>query len=78
VVDQKVQGVLETFRQELALQINGEKPRTGINVLVAGHAGLLKLNAGWSLDIPFGSRQDALMMRDFLQPRWASYVALSM
>mgnify|MGYP003507246562 CR=1 FL=1 len=69
MVDLVAQGMLETSRQELALQIDGKKPRAGITVLVAGHAGLRKPNAGWSLDIPFGSRQDAPMMRVFLQLR---------
>ena len=69
MLDQMVQSVLERARQELALQIDSEKPRTGVNVLVAGHSLLPKPNAGWSLDIPFGSRQDAPMMRVFLQLR---------
>jgi hypothetical protein len=53
-------GVLEGAGQELALQIDGKKPRAGINVLVAGHAGLPKPDTPSSLDVQFGSRQDAL------------------
>ena len=65
VIDKVVQGVLESAGQKLPLQIDGKKTRAGVNVLVAGHAGLLKPNAGWSLDIPFGSRQDALHEKSF-------------
>jgi len=49
MIDQVVQGVFEIPRQELALQVDGGKPRTGINVLVAGHARLLKPSTPSSL-----------------------------
>jgi len=62
-----VQGVLDALRQELMLKIDGEKPWAGINMLVAGHPCLSQPNALSSLDIPFGSRQDAPMLSDYLQ-----------
>jgi hypothetical protein len=42
-----------------------------VDVLVAGHGIGSKRDAGMTLDIPFGSQQNALMKRVFLQPRWA-------
>ncbi|MCZ2155270.1 MAG: hypothetical protein LC114_15440 [Bryobacterales bacterium] len=67
--DEVAERVLEDALQQLPDQIQGEKTRTGVDVLVAGHAGLPKPNTPSSLDIPFGSRQDAPMKRVFLQPR---------
>lgn len=64
-IDEVVQGMLESAGQKLPLQIDGKKPRAGINVLVAGHAGPPKPNTPSSLDIPFGSRQDALHEKSF-------------
>ena len=37
VIEQVVQRVLESTRQQLPRQINREQPRAGIDVLVAGH-----------------------------------------
>ena len=50
------------------LQIDGKKLRTGINMIVAGHPGPSQPNALLSLDIPFGSRQDALHERSCSTP----------
>ena len=69
VVDDPVQCVFEAARQELPLQIHGEEPRVGINVLVAGHAALPLLVPLRLLVIPFGSQQNATMKRIFLQLR---------
>ena len=40
-----------------------------IDCFVAGHDAFLSSTSGWSLDIPYGSRQDAAMNRIFLQLR---------
>lgn len=63
-----MQSVLETPRQEQMLQIDGKKPWAGVNMLVAGHPCLSQPNALLSLDIPFGSRQDALHERSCSTP----------
>jgi len=42
-----------------------------VDVLVACHAGLRRFNPCWSLDIPFGSQQNAAMNRLFLRRRSA-------
>ena len=68
VIDQVVQRVFEGAGEQLPLQIDGNKARAGVDVFVARHAGL-QMNFRLSLDIPFGSRQNARMKRLFLQPR---------
>jgi len=39
VVDQVVEGVFEAAGQQLPFEIDGNKARAGVDVLVAGHAG---------------------------------------
>jgi hypothetical protein len=63
--------VLEGARQKLPLQINGNESRAGVDVFVAGHEISSKRDALMTLDIPFGSQQNAAMTRLFLHPRWA-------
>ena len=41
-VEQVVQRVLEGAGQQLRLEIDGQKPRAGVDVLVAGHLGLVQ------------------------------------
>jgi hypothetical protein len=55
-------------RQGIVLAVAGEH----VNVLVAGHEFSSKRDAPMTLDIPFGSRQDARMNELFLQLRWTS------
>ena len=50
------------------LQIDGKKPWAGIKMLVAGHPCPSQPNALLSLDIQFGSRQDALHERSCSTP----------
>jgi hypothetical protein len=40
VVDQVIEGVLEAAGQQLPFEIDGNEARAGVDVLVAGHAGL--------------------------------------
>jgi PhzF family phenazine biosynthesis protein len=42
VIDQVVQGMLKAAGQQLSLEINGNEARAGVDVFVAGHAGLRK------------------------------------
>ena len=61
--------MLEGAREELPLQINSEKPRTGVDVFVARHLFLRKDVLQFDLGISFGSRHDADMKILFLQLR---------
>ena len=74
VLPEIVQGMLEGAGQQLPLQINGKEARTGVYVFVASHEISYKRDAPMTLDIPFGSRQDARMNRVLLQLRWTSQV----
>jgi hypothetical protein len=65
-------------KQELPFEIDGEEARAGVpqgdflrgvDVLVAGHGISSRRDAPMTLDIPFGSRQDARMNELFLQLR---------
>lgn len=58
--------VLEGAGYQLRAQIDSEKARAGVDCFVASHAGLW---FSWSVDIPFGSGQDARMKRNFRQLR---------
>jgi hypothetical protein len=69
MIDQIVQGMLEGAGQQLPFEIDGKEARAGVYVLVAGHEFSSKRDAPMTLDIPFGSRQDARMKRLFLQLR---------
>jgi hypothetical protein len=71
MVDEVVQRVFEGAGQELPFEINGNEARAGVDCLVPGHGSLSKGNSLMTLDIPFGSQQNAAMKRLFLQPRWA-------
>lgn len=62
VIDEVVQGMFDSARQKLALQIDSKQTRAGVDYLVACHFHLPKPNARWSLDIPFGSQQNAPMI----------------
>jgi hypothetical protein len=64
--------MLEGAGQQLPFEIDGKEARAGVYVLVAGHEFSSKRDALMTLDIPFGSRQDARMKRLFLQLRWAT------
>ena len=68
VIDQVVQDVFEGARYQLP-EIDGDETWAGVDVFVAGHGSLSKGNSLMTLDIPFGSRQDAGMKRLFLQLR---------
>jgi len=59
VVDQLVQGMLETAGNELAFEIDRKEAWAGVDVLVAGHDSSPLCNIHWIIDIPFGSRHDA-------------------
>jgi hypothetical protein len=61
--------VFEGTGQQLPFEIDGDQPRAGVDVFVAGHGIGSKRDASMTLDIPFGSRQDARMKRLFLQFR---------
>ena len=69
MIDQVVHRVLETAGQQLPLQIHREKPRAGVDCFVAGHDAFLSSTSRWSLDIPFGSRQDARDEQNFSTAR---------
>jgi hypothetical protein len=69
VIDEVVQRVFEGAGQELPFEINGNEARAGVDGFVAGHGSLSKGNSLMTLDIPFGSQQNAAMKRLFLQPR---------
>ena len=71
-IDEVVQGVFEGAGQQLPFEIDGKKARAGINVFVAGHGCAFKENTPMTLDIQFGSQQNAAMKILFLQPRWGS------
>jgi len=61
---------LKGTRQKLPLQINGKKSGAGVDVFVARHSSLQNKVPHFDLDICFGSRHDAQMIRLFLQLRW--------
>jgi hypothetical protein len=61
--------MLEGAGQQLPFEIHGEEARAGVDVFVAGHGIGSIQDALMTLDIPFGSRQDARMKRLFLQLR---------
>ena len=69
LIDEVVQGVFEGAGVQLALEINGNEARAGVDVLVAGHGIGSKRDTCMTLDIPFGSPQNARMKRRFLRPR---------
>lgn len=71
MVDQVVERVFETAGDELPFKIDREEARAGVNGLVAGHGAPPVCDNRWSVDIPFGSRQDAVLIKLFLQPRYA-------
>jgi hypothetical protein len=52
--------------QQLPLQVNSEKPGTGVDVFVTRHLLLQNIVLYFDLDIYFGSRRDARMIRLFL------------
>jgi hypothetical protein len=64
-----IHGMLKCTWQNLPLQVNSEKSRTGINVFVARHLFSQNITLHFDLDICFGSRHDALMKILFLQLR---------
>ena len=49
---------------------NGKEMRAGVDDFLAGHAGLPEGVLPWSVDIPFGSRQDAQILGIFRQFLW--------
>ena len=59
VVDGVVERVLKANREKLTFQIDGEEARAGVDVFVAGHGHSKKSLTLVSLDIPFGSPQNA-------------------
>jgi hypothetical protein len=61
--------MLEGAGQQLPFEIDGKKTRAGVDVLVAGHEISSRRDDPMTLDIPFGSRQDARMNELFLQLR---------
>jgi hypothetical protein len=61
--------MLEGTRMQLPVEIDGNEARAGVYLLVAGHDCSFARTYAWSIDIPFGSRQDAWMKRLFLQLR---------
>lgn len=65
-----IQRVLEAAGQQLPFKINGNQARAGVNVLVAGHGSVSESDLLMTLDIPFGSQQNAVMNELFLQRRW--------
>jgi len=69
VIHQIIQGMLEGAGQQLPFEIDGNEARAGVAVLVAGNEISSKRNAAMTLDIPFGSRHDAVMTILFLQLR---------
>ena len=73
MIDQIVQGVFEGAGKQLPFEINDYEARAGVDVLLAGHEIDSKRDAPMTLDIPFGSQQNARMKRLFLQLRWASH-----
>lgn len=68
VVEQVVQRMFESAGDELPLQVNGEKPRASVNVLVARHGASPEQRQRHKLDAIMGLRQDTKMIL-FLQPR---------
>jgi hypothetical protein len=64
-----VQRVLEGAGQQLPFKIDGNEARAGIDVLIAGHGKSSKRDATMTLDIPFGSQQNAVLKILFLQLR---------
>jgi hypothetical protein len=69
VIDEVVQRVFEGAGMQLPFEIDGNEARAGVDVLVAGHGIGSKRDASMTLDIPFGSQQNASMKRLFLQLR---------
>ena len=69
VVHKIVQGVLEGAGQQLPFEIDGKEARAGVDCLVAGHGISSKQDAPMTLDIPFGSQQNAVLKILFLQLR---------
>ena len=68
-VEQVVQRVLEGAGQQLRFKVDGQKPRAGIDVLAAGHLGLVQYRPlGLATGVP--ERQTRGM--DFLQRRKAA------
>jgi hypothetical protein len=61
--------VFEGTGQQLPFEIDGDQPRAGVDVFVAGHDSSFARTYALSIDIPFGSRHDASMKRLFLQLR---------
>lgn len=49
VIDQVVQGVVEGAGEKLPLQINGDKARAGVDVLVTRHEHPSRRTSAWSL-----------------------------
>jgi hypothetical protein len=71
-INQATQTVLEGAGKELPFHIHGQNARARVDVFVTRHSPLPRSNNYSSLDIPYGSRQDARMERLFLRFRWAS------
>jgi hypothetical protein len=69
VIDEVVERVFEGAGKQLPFEIDGDQARAGVDVLVAGHGIGSKRDACMTLDIPFGSQQNAAMKRVFLQLR---------
>ena len=63
------QRVFETAGDALPLQFNGQETWADIDVFVTGHVLLSGMSLPLSLDIPFGSQQNARMDTIFLQRR---------
>jgi len=72
VINQPAQRMFEGAGEHLSLEINGEKPRAGVDGFVAGNKLFLSGDKSLTIDIPFGSPQNAPMKILFIQPRWAS------
>jgi hypothetical protein len=64
-----IQCVLETAREQLPFEIDGNESRAGVDGFVARQEGLLQNIPSQILAMPFGSQQNADMKRVFLQPR---------
>ena len=58
-----------TAGKMLLREINSEKAWAGVDGFVTGHCSLQNIDSFFSLDIWFGSRQDAIMKKVFLQLR---------
>ncbi|OHC62220.1 MAG: hypothetical protein A2045_15185 [Rhodocyclales bacterium GWA2_65_20] len=71
LIDEVVQDTLEGARMQLPFEIDGDEARAGVDGFVAGHGIASEGNTLMTLDIPDGSRQDALMNELFLHPRYA-------